>query len=64
LLRGRDREQSLKLPAQGKALLPLLSRLADSNDEHFFVYLKPEVRQLLIDIMQNLIEHYQLKENQ
>ena len=58
---GRTREQSLSLSAKGRALLPHLAELADANDQHFFVHLPPEERQALMDAMQALVRHHQLK---
>ncbi len=58
---GRAREQSLSLTAKGRALLPHLAALADANDQHFFDHLPPEERQALIDAMQGLVRHHQLK---
>jgi len=62
LTEGRSREQSLVLTASGKALVPQLARLADANDEHFFSHLRADERRILMDSMQALVSHHQLKE--
>lgn len=59
---GRAREQSLCLTAAGKALLPELAALADANDAHFFGHLAATERHMLIQAMQSLVQHHQLKE--
>jgi DNA-binding MarR family transcriptional regulator len=56
------REQSLVLTRSGKALVPQLAALADANDEHFFRHLGADERQALMDAMQALVKHHQLKE--
>ncbi|WP_079416364.1 MarR family winged helix-turn-helix transcriptional regulator [Thiomonas intermedia] len=58
---GRVREQLLSLTAKGRALVPHLADLADANDRHFFAHLLPEERQALMDAMQALVRHHQLK---
>jgi DNA-binding MarR family transcriptional regulator len=62
LVDGRVREQALVLTKQGKALVPHLATLADANDEHFFGHLKDADRGVLMDVMQALVQHHQLKE--
>jgi hypothetical protein len=59
---GLTREQALVLTAAGKALVPKLAALADANDEHFFSHLRAEERQSLMDAMQALVKHHQLKD--
>jgi len=59
---GRAREQWLRLTAAGDALVPHLAALADANDEHFFAHLPPAARQALLDTLQALVRHHQLKE--
>jgi DNA-binding MarR family transcriptional regulator len=58
---GSAREQSLGLTTKGKALVPLLSALADANDAHFFGHLPAAERQALTQTMQALVQHHQLK---
>lgn len=57
-----SRDQSIVLTAAGRALVPLLATLADSNDEHFFGHLGAVERQALMDAMQALVRHHQLKD--
>jgi DNA-binding MarR family transcriptional regulator len=59
---GRAREQSLGLTATGKALVPQLAALADANDAHFFGHLPAATHQALMQTMQALVQHHQLKE--
>lgn len=59
---GQTREQALVLTAAGKALVPKLAALADANDEHFFSHLRAQERQSLMDAMQALVKHHQLKD--
>ncbi len=62
LVTGRAREQSLRLTAKGTRLVPRLAELADANDDHFFAHLRPGERQMLMNAMQDLVHHHQLKE--
>lgn len=62
LAEGRAREQCLRLTAAGKALVPKLAALADTNDDHFFGHLPPKEREALTHAMQALVQHHQLKE--
>ena len=59
---GRAREQSLRLTAAGKALVPQLAALADANDAHFFGHLPPAERDALTQAMKTLVQHHRLKE--
>ena len=59
---GRAREQCLALTAAGKALVPKLAALADTNDDHFFGHLPAKERQALTQAMRALVQHHQLKE--
>lgn len=59
---GRSREQSLLLTAPGRALVPQLATLADANDEHFFGHIQEDERRSLMNAMQALVLHHQLKE--
>lgn len=58
---GRAREQCLSLTAAGRALVPELAALADSNDAYFFDHLGAAERQALTLAMQALVQHHQLK---
>lgn len=59
---GRAREQSLRLTASGRAMVPQLAALADANDEHFFGHLQADERRSLMDALHGLVQHHQLKE--
>ena len=59
---GRAREQTLRLTAAGKALVPQLAALADANDAHFFGHLSADEREALVQAMKALVQHHQLKE--
>lgn len=59
---GRAREQALVLTTAGKALVPRLAALADANDAHFFGHLPEAERQALVQAMQALVQHHQLKD--
>jgi len=61
LIDGSAREQSLGLTAAGKALVPQLAALADSNDAHFFGHLPASEHQALVLVMRALVQHHQLK---
>lgn len=61
LAEGRAREQSLRLTAAGRRLVPKLAALADANDAHFFGHLGAAERQALARAMQALVQHHQLK---
>lgn len=49
------------LTAAGKALVSKLAALADANDEHFFSHLGAGERLSLMEAMQALVKHHQLK---
>ena len=59
---GRAREQSLTLTATGKALVPQLAALADANDNHYFGHMTAAERHALVQNMQALVQHHQLKD--
>lgn len=59
---GRAREQAVTLTASGKALVPRLAALADANDDHFFGHLPAVERRALMNAMEALVEHHQLKD--
>lgn len=62
LAEGRAREQSLRLTAAGRGLVPKLAALADANDAHFFGHLSAAERQALARAMRALVQHHQLKD--
>lgn len=59
--RGNTRSQSLVLTPSGRAIVPLLAAVADANDEHFFGHLDLKERRTLMNAMQALVQHHQLK---
>ena len=59
---GRAREQSLALSPAGKTLVPQLAALADANDNHYFGHMAAAERQALMQSMQALVQHHQLKD--
>lgn len=59
---GSAREQALVLTASGRALVPKLAALADANDEHYFKHLRTAERLALMDTLQALVKHHQLKD--
>ncbi|MBU1359573.1 MAG: MarR family winged helix-turn-helix transcriptional regulator [Gammaproteobacteria bacterium] len=59
---GRSRAQALTLTPAGKALVPRLAAAADANDDHFFAHLPVAERDALIEAMQALVKHHQLKD--
>jgi len=59
---GKARAQCLALTPAGAALVPVLSALADANDQHFFGHLTATERQALLQSMQALVQHHQLTE--
>jgi DNA-binding MarR family transcriptional regulator len=59
---GSLRDQTLVLTAAGMALLPRLAALADANDDHFFGHLAAKERLSLMNAMQALVQHHQLKD--
>ena len=62
LAEGRAREQSLRLTAAGRGLVPKVAALADANDAHFFGHLSYAERQALARAMQALVQHHQLND--
>lgn len=60
LAAGSAREQSLRLTAAGRRLVPQLAALAHANDAHFFGHLSVTERQALARAMRALVQHHQL----
>jgi len=59
---GDDRRyQALVLTAEGRALVPKLSALADRNDAEFFGHLGQAEREWLIAAMQAIVRHHDLR---
>ena len=59
---GDRRYQTVELTAVGKQLVPVLARLADANDREFFGYLKPEDRNSLVSLLQDIVRQHGWKE--
>lgn len=59
---GGARAQCLVLTAAGRSLVPKLAGAADANDEHFFGHLPAKQRRALMQAMQALVQHHQLKD--
>lgn len=55
------RYQALALTAQGRALVPRLSALADQNDAMFFGHLKPAERQKIENVMREIVRRHGFK---
>lgn len=55
------RYQDLALTAEGRALVPVLARLADRNDEAFFGGLEPGQRQVVMSAMKQIVRALGLK---
>lgn len=62
LAEGSSREQVIALTAQGIALVPKLTSLADENDDHFFGHLGRAQRKALMNTFMDLVAHHPLKE--
>jgi len=64
-LRVADKEdrryQSLKLTAEGRALVPRLSALADQNDAEFFGHIAAADRRKLETALKEIVKHHKLK---
>jgi DNA-binding MarR family transcriptional regulator len=60
LVRAADpedgRAQTLALTPAGRALVPVLAALADTNDAEFFAHLVPQDRAALIRILRGIVE--------
>ncbi len=59
---GDRRYQTVKLTAAGKRLAPVLAELADENDREFFGHLKPEEKNGLISLLQNIVRQHGWKD--
>lgn len=53
---GDRRFQDVSLTAEGRAIVPELSALADENDEEFFSYLSPDERERLVVTLKKLVQ--------
>jgi DNA-binding MarR family transcriptional regulator len=65
LVRAADpkdgRAQTLALTSAGRALVPKLAALADSNDAEFFAHLRSKDRAALLRILREIVEQRGLK---
>lgn len=52
------RYQTVKLTATGKRLVPVLAQLADENDREFFGHLKPEDKNWLVSLFQEMVRRH------
>jgi DNA-binding MarR family transcriptional regulator len=55
------RYQTLALTPRGRALVPVLSALADQNDAEFFGHLKPAERAAIEHAMQEIVRRHGLR---
>jgi DNA-binding MarR family transcriptional regulator len=55
------RYQALQLTRAGEELVPKLGALADKNDEEFFGHMMPEQKELLTDMMKDIVRRRGLK---
>ena len=59
---GADRRfQEVNLTAAGRAVVPNLAALADSNDEEFFSHLSKKDREVIVAILRKLVAANKLK---
>lgn len=59
---GDRRYQNVELTAEGTQLVPVLAQLADANDWEFFGHLKPEDRNKLVSMLQEIVRRHGWKE--
>jgi DNA-binding MarR family transcriptional regulator len=59
---GDRRYQTVELTTAGKRLVPILARLADENDHEFFGHLKPEERNSLLRLLQDIVRRHEWKD--
>ena len=55
------RNHAIHLTTQGRALVPVLAALADSNDEQFFGHLSQEAREAMQAALKEIVRIHQLK---
>jgi DNA-binding MarR family transcriptional regulator len=58
---GDNRARLLALTREGRSNLPVLARLADENDAHFFTCLNTSERRTLFDLLTKLSDHHHLQ---
>lgn len=59
---GDRRHQTVKLTATGKRLVPVLAQLADENDRKFFGHLKPQEKDWLVSLLQDIVRRHGWKD--
>ena len=59
---GDRRYQTVELTAAGRRLVPILGQLADDNDREFFGHLKPEERNSLVRLLQDVVRRHGWKD--
>lgn len=56
---GDDRRyQTVELTASGRRLVPRLAQAADENDREFFGHLKPDERDRLMSLLQDIVRRH------
>jgi DNA-binding MarR family transcriptional regulator len=56
------RYQTVKLTTAGKRLVPVLAQLADENDREFFGHLKPEEKNWMVSLFQDIVRRHGWKD--
>lgn len=60
---GDDKRfQSVGLTAAGRKLVPKLAALADENDAEFFGHLSNEQRNMVVDVLKDIVRRHDLKD--
>jgi DNA-binding MarR family transcriptional regulator len=59
---GDNRARLLSLTREGRRNLPVLAKLADENDAHFFTCLETSERRTLSDLLAKLSDHHHLQD--
>ncbi|AMV31494.1 putative HTH-type transcriptional regulator YusO [Pirellula sp. SH-Sr6A] len=49
------RSQTIGLTSAGKRLVPILAKLADENDRHFFGHLRADERRILVSTLEGIV---------
>jgi DNA-binding MarR family transcriptional regulator len=57
---GDNRARLLFLTREGRRHMPVLGKIADENDAHFFACLNKSERRALSDLLAKLAEHHQI----
>jgi DNA-binding MarR family transcriptional regulator len=59
---GDQRYQTVELTTAGRRLVPILGQLADDNDREFFGHMKPEERDSLVRLLQDIVRRHGWKD--